>query len=93
MVRALGAKELILALYLWAQGTDYEQISHEVGVSYKHVCDLGTRLPECLWDYLHNHFDTRQLGAVDVVCEADETEYGRKMKNQIGKKIDIKLDC
>ena len=81
VVRALGPKELILLLYLWAQGTDYEQISHEVGVSYRHVCDLGTQLRECLWDYLQNYCDTRQLGGVDVVCEIDETEYGRKMKN------------
>ena len=93
VVRALGAKELILLVYLWAQGTDYEQISHEVGVSYRHVCDLGTQLRECLWDYLQNYCDTRQLGGVDVVCEIDETEYGRKMKNQIGHKTDIKLDC
>ena len=89
----MGAKELILVVYLWAQGKDYEQISNEGNISYRHVCNVGTQLPECLQDYLQNSCDTHQLGGVDVVCEIDETEYGTKVKNQIGRKTDIKMDC
>ena len=47
----------------------------------------GTQLPECLQDYLQNYCDTRQLGGVD------QTEYGKKVKNQIGRKTDIKMYC
>ena len=93
LVRRVGAKELISVVYLWAHGTDYEQIAHEAGVSYRQVCDVGTQLHECLHDYLQNYCDTRQVGGVNVVCEIDETEYGRKMKNQLGHKTDIKIDC
>ena len=28
-----------------------------------------------------------------MVCKIDETEYGREMRNQIGHKTDIKMDC
>ena len=80
----MGAKELISVVYLWAQGTDYEQIAHEAGVSYRHVCDLGTQLRDCLQDYLQNYCDTRQVGGVDVVCvRTNKKELLRVSSNMI----------
>ena len=92
-LRKVGTKQLILGVYLWAQGMDYEQISHEAGLSYEHLCDLGVQLQDCLRDYLENHCEDCQLGGLDVVCEMHETEYGTKKKNQMGRPKDIKLDC
>ena len=90
LVRNLRLQDVLLLVYLWAEGIGFRAMQRMSGVGSKAVAKLLADIQQALMDHCLTNVPT--MGGPNKIVEIDETEVGLKRKGVKGTPANIKMD-
>ena len=90
LVRNLKLQDVLLIVYLWAEGIGFDAIKRLSGIAGSSVSRLLADIQQAIMDFCIANPPT--MGGKNKVVEIDETEVGKRRKGVKGTPSKIKMD-
>ena len=90
LVRNFKMQDVLLIVYLWAEGIGFDAIKRMTGIARTPVSKLLAEIQQAIMDHCMANPPT--MGGPNKVVEIDETEVGKRRKGVKGTPSKIKMD-